>query len=46
MSQEGQSRSLNTYLHAKNLETVVMTSIFYLPRKCKNDTPVALIINK
>ena len=42
MSQEGQIRSLDTYPHAKNYETVMVTSMFYFPRKCKNDTPVTV----
>ena len=45
MGQEGQSRSLDTYPPAKNQETVVVTSMFYFPRKCKNDTPVTLYHN-
>ena len=35
MSQEGKSRSLDTCID-------VMTSMFYFPRKCKNDTAVTL----
>ena len=42
MSQEGQSRSLDTFICMPKLGNSCDDIMFYFPRRCKSDTPVTL----